>query len=198
MSKAWCLDEERKVLEAEMYLGKEQFDAYFRGGVVTWYDPEDTKKFRFEGIEPTTFPRRNRATKGYVPFKFRSENSAVALEGYARAYRNGKSDGVPAYLIRVQMPSTDALRHFADGDISVYTDMKTLAFHKVVNNANYPTTVIEGAPLPSDVIKDAFNEMYNSLFPDSCKRAREVDEPVSGGGSSGCQKTEDGSMTDAS
>ena len=191
MSKAWCLDEGRKVVEAEMYLGQDQFDAYFKGGVVEWYDPDDVKKFRCEGIDPTTFPKTKFRFEGYVPFKFKSENSAAALEGYVRAYRTQKVKGLPKYLIRVSMPSEDALRHFANGDISVYKNMKTLAFHKCVNTENYPAIDIKGALLPSDVITHAFNEMYSSLERSSCKRPREGDESESGGGSSGRQKTEE-------
>ena len=134
---AWCWDKTRGVLEAQVYLCESQFEAYFKEGVATWYDPDDdVKKFRCSGMEPTTFSKRNSSTHGEVPFKFMSRNSLVALEGYTRAFRAGKVDEPPAYLINVRLNGKDALSHFMTEDIRVYTGVKALAFTKTVNGAN--------------------------------------------------------------
>ena len=141
---AWCWDKTRGVLEAQVYLCESQFEAYFKDGVVTWYDPDDVEKFRCSGMEPTTFSQRNSSTHGEVPFKFISRNSLVALKGYTLAFRAGKVDEPPAYLINVLLNEEDALNHFMNEDLRVYNGSKTLAFTKSVNGANYPTLQLDG------------------------------------------------------
>ena len=102
-----------------MHLGESQCEAYFKEGVVTWYDPDDVKKFRCSGMGPTTFSQRNSSTHGEVPFNFMSRNGLVALEGYTRAFRAGKVDEPPAYLIQVRSNEEDALNHFMNEDLRV-------------------------------------------------------------------------------
>ena len=101
---AWCWDKTRGVLEAQVYLCESQFEAYSKEGVVTWYDPDDVKKFRCSGMKPTTF--------SFVPFKFMSRNSFVALEGYTRAFRAGKVDEPPSYLFNVRLNEKGCVESF--------------------------------------------------------------------------------------
>ena len=136
--------------------------------------PDDVKKFRCSGLEPTTFSQRNSSTHGEVPFKFMNRNSLVALEGYTRAFHAGKVDEPPAYLIKVRLNEDDASNHFMnEEDLRVYNGTKTLAFTKTVTGANYPTLQLDGVRVPIDVVEEAFNEMFARLFPGLEKRKRE-------------------------
>ena len=74
------LDKTRRVSEAQVYLCESQLETYFMDGVAAWYDPDDVKKFRCSGMEPTTLSQRNNSTHGEIPVKFISPNSLVALE----------------------------------------------------------------------------------------------------------------------
>ena len=58
-------------------------------------------------------------------------------------------------------------------DIRVYKRMKTFAFTKTVNGANYPTLQLGGVRVPNDVMEETFNEMFARFFPSDEKRKRE-------------------------
>ena len=139
MDQPWCWNKKSGFLEAEIYLDKKQFGAYFKGGVVEWYDPEDIKNFRCAGMDPSTFPQRNPFVKGEIPFKFKSPATFAAMEGFARAFRAGRVDGLPELLIQVRLNESDALDHFMEEELHLYKDANTLAFTKTVNGTSYPT-----------------------------------------------------------
>ena len=94
-----------------------------------------------------------------------SRNSLVALEGYTRAFRVGKVDEPPAYLIKVRLNEQDTLNHFMNEDHHVYNGTKTLAFTKTVQ--------LDGVRVPIDVVEEACNEIFARLFPGLEKRKRE-------------------------
>ena len=103
-------------VRAEMFLQESQYNAYFKDGPVPWYDGV-AGTYRCKGLEPSTFPKRDRRTPGEVPFKAPSADSLIAMEAFAYAYSKKHVNGLPEYLVEVSMSVKVFMYHLTEAKL---------------------------------------------------------------------------------
>ena len=74
----------------------------------------------------------------YIPFKYHSENSAVALRFFEAARRQGKVGDACAVLF-LKMQKNAFLEALFAGTVVVFADRQSIGFLKALNATNYPS-----------------------------------------------------------